>query len=373
MGVVIPAMGDKVFTREELIEALSGKTGSRSLSTSEDALPEYAHDVWSRWMRHLFSKSKQLKDGTVTIPEPLVKQWRRQVATPYSALSEKEKKSDKAEAATIIRVLKSRGGRVFEAVDLSRVIAAKKAEKLIKAGAGKHISQDKWHALNTAAKRPRLRSRLVTSSAHPSRKELISAIVESYKTTRRIRRKKLHLKKIKDSRYMSKIMQPGRAVIYKPKSKTVDNLLRRLIPEECLDEAGRYTVNGLHGDIPFHSHFDHQKALKKYDAPLLKWGKRQVKRNIGSPSRSLGRAYRTHRAGQAALRRGRVGIGVTRLHKAKVIAKNRIIPLATGALGGATGSVAGEVFVNAAISSRAGSALARRARRRYVKKHGRSF
>lgn len=70
-------------------------------------LSKYAHDVWSRFMTHLFSKSIENSDGTVTIPKDLVSRWKRQIETEYEDLSEKEQKSDQDEADNILTLIKS--------------------------------------------------------------------------------------------------------------------------------------------------------------------------------------------------------------------------------------------------------------------------
>lgn len=70
-----------------------------------DDLAEYAHKAWSGWMDHLFKNSVRHADGSVTIPRTLVDRWLRQMRTPYSELSEKEKRSDLKEADRIIETI----------------------------------------------------------------------------------------------------------------------------------------------------------------------------------------------------------------------------------------------------------------------------
>lgn len=64
-------------------------------------LREYlAHEVhasWSRWMDYLFSKCEYQGDGTMRIPAWAVERWQRQAATPYAALTDTEKESDREE------------------------------------------------------------------------------------------------------------------------------------------------------------------------------------------------------------------------------------------------------------------------------------
>lgn len=53
------------------------------------------HEIWSHWMKYMFSVCKNTPSGTVTIPMNLVERWREQMETPYDILSEDEKKSDR--------------------------------------------------------------------------------------------------------------------------------------------------------------------------------------------------------------------------------------------------------------------------------------
>lgn len=72
-----------------------------------EALAEYAHEAWTGWMEHLFSKCEFLPhvDGQdiCIIPRWAVKRWQRQVATPYKELSEIEKESDRREAKEMLK------------------------------------------------------------------------------------------------------------------------------------------------------------------------------------------------------------------------------------------------------------------------------
>jgi hypothetical protein len=56
-------------------------------------------------MSFLFSVCKENEDGSYTIPLKKVKQWQRQIDTPYEDLSEKEKNSDRAQADKVIAAL----------------------------------------------------------------------------------------------------------------------------------------------------------------------------------------------------------------------------------------------------------------------------
>ena len=74
------------------------------MGNTREQLAEYAHKAWSGWMAYLFEKSEQNSDGTVTIPAWAVERWRRQSITPYSALPESEKESDRAEADRMLAI-----------------------------------------------------------------------------------------------------------------------------------------------------------------------------------------------------------------------------------------------------------------------------
>lgn len=69
-----------------------------------EQLAAYAHEAWAGWMLYLFKKSMRNSDGSVTIPSGLVERWDRQVATPYDALPENEKDSDRQEAIKMMRI-----------------------------------------------------------------------------------------------------------------------------------------------------------------------------------------------------------------------------------------------------------------------------
>lgn len=89
-----------MMTKEELIEQLSEKE----------------HESWSRWMQYLFSKcddwyevdihNQEIYSGKI-IPLGLVERWQRQVETPYTALSESEKQSDRDEVAYILPAIET--------------------------------------------------------------------------------------------------------------------------------------------------------------------------------------------------------------------------------------------------------------------------
>lgn len=53
------------------------------------------HDIWSHWMKYMFSMCKVSPSGSAVIPAGLVDRWKEQMMIPYNLLSEKEKQSDR--------------------------------------------------------------------------------------------------------------------------------------------------------------------------------------------------------------------------------------------------------------------------------------
>ena len=70
-----------------------------------EAISDQAHESWSGWMAYMFSKSIKNSDGSVTLPVDLVLRWERQMLTPYSNLTEKEKDSDREQADKYLEIL----------------------------------------------------------------------------------------------------------------------------------------------------------------------------------------------------------------------------------------------------------------------------
>lgn len=71
-----------------------------------EKLADHVHDPWTGWMQHLFRRcTTNPCTGEEVVPVDAVCRWRRQMDTPYSALSEAEKESDRIEARRILVVL----------------------------------------------------------------------------------------------------------------------------------------------------------------------------------------------------------------------------------------------------------------------------
>ena len=70
-----------------------------------ERIAEYAHLAWCNWMKYLFTKCDEMSDGEMVIPRWAVDRWTRQMNTPYVALPEDEKDSDRKEADRILDIV----------------------------------------------------------------------------------------------------------------------------------------------------------------------------------------------------------------------------------------------------------------------------
>lgn len=75
-----------------------------------ERLADAEHASWSRWMDYLFSRCGDviggLNGGALIIPADSVHHWRRQAATPYADLTEREKESDRREVSCILPAIR---------------------------------------------------------------------------------------------------------------------------------------------------------------------------------------------------------------------------------------------------------------------------
>ena len=70
-----------------------------------EKLADAEHNGWAHWQKYLHSKCVANEDGSLTIPAELVERWTRQINTPYSELTEKEKESDRNQVRLIERYI----------------------------------------------------------------------------------------------------------------------------------------------------------------------------------------------------------------------------------------------------------------------------
>lgn len=78
---------------------------STLLETLLERLAAVEHERWSHWQRYMHSKATLQPDGSLLIPSDLVRQWERQIATPYNELTEKEKESDREQVRKYLPVI----------------------------------------------------------------------------------------------------------------------------------------------------------------------------------------------------------------------------------------------------------------------------
>ena len=71
-----------------------------------EPLAAIEHERWSHWQRYLHSKCiPQGSDGALLIPDELVRRWEKQINTPYAALTEKEKESDREQVRAYLPLI----------------------------------------------------------------------------------------------------------------------------------------------------------------------------------------------------------------------------------------------------------------------------
>lgn len=74
-------------------------------SGKQEALASLVHQMWARWMQHIFSLAEEMPDGSVKLSEASVRRWKRQIETDYAKLSDAEQDSDRLEAKRILALL----------------------------------------------------------------------------------------------------------------------------------------------------------------------------------------------------------------------------------------------------------------------------
>ncbi|MGX9427965.1 hypothetical protein [Bradyrhizobium sp. LeoA1S1] len=70
-----------------------------------ERLAAVEHARWSHWQRYMHQKATKQPDGSLLIAPDVVAQWERQLATPYSELSEKEKESDREQVRKYLPII----------------------------------------------------------------------------------------------------------------------------------------------------------------------------------------------------------------------------------------------------------------------------
>lgn len=70
-----------------------------------EKLASIEHKRWARWQRFLHDQGVRNHDGSLTIPSELVERWERQISTPYEALTEAEKDSDREQVREYLPIV----------------------------------------------------------------------------------------------------------------------------------------------------------------------------------------------------------------------------------------------------------------------------
>jgi len=70
-----------------------------------ECIADVQHAIWAHWMKYMFSCGAFNPDGSWVMPADKAKRWTRQMNTPYSELTEKERMSDRDQADKILVVL----------------------------------------------------------------------------------------------------------------------------------------------------------------------------------------------------------------------------------------------------------------------------
>ena len=60
------------------------------------------HEIWSHWMRYLFSVCPPDSFGNGIIPAEKAQRWQRQMNTDYANLTDKERESDRDQADKVL-------------------------------------------------------------------------------------------------------------------------------------------------------------------------------------------------------------------------------------------------------------------------------
>jgi hypothetical protein len=70
-----------------------------------ESLAAVEHERWSHWQHYMHERGRRQPDGSLLIPADLVTRWEKQIATPYSALTNEEKESDREQVRKYLRLI----------------------------------------------------------------------------------------------------------------------------------------------------------------------------------------------------------------------------------------------------------------------------
>lgn len=70
-----------------------------------DQLAAAEHERWAHWQQFVHEQCRPGPDGSLVIPAELVERWATQIATPFSALTEAEKESDRDQVRRYLPII----------------------------------------------------------------------------------------------------------------------------------------------------------------------------------------------------------------------------------------------------------------------------
>lgn len=79
---------------EHYMNATSRLRRALGFYANKKKMAEIQHDIWSHWMRFMFSCGTFDENGDWVMPKQKAERWQRQMNTKYQDLSEKEQQSD---------------------------------------------------------------------------------------------------------------------------------------------------------------------------------------------------------------------------------------------------------------------------------------
>ena len=70
-----------------------------------ERLAAIEHERWAHWQRYMHGQGVRQPDGSLLLPAHLVQRWERQIDTPYEALTDAEKESDREQVRRYLPIL----------------------------------------------------------------------------------------------------------------------------------------------------------------------------------------------------------------------------------------------------------------------------
>jgi hypothetical protein len=77
----------------------------QALAVVLEELAEVEHQRWSHWQNYVHSNGVRQADGSLVVPPEMVERWDREIRTPYSALTEREKESDREQVRKYLPII----------------------------------------------------------------------------------------------------------------------------------------------------------------------------------------------------------------------------------------------------------------------------